>query len=240
MNSLHEMKKLLREASSPEYQKRAVTFFKTGPDDYGAHDQFLGIRVPILRTIAKKFHDTSLDDIVELLASPYNEERLLALLMMVQQYQQGDHAHKQKIYDVYVANLAHVNNWNLVDSSAPYIMGPHLFGKHEDALLKFVVSDNLWIRRCAIVATLHFIRQGDLRWTFKLARMLLNDSHDLMHKATGWMLREAGKVREDELIKFLDVHAGRMPRVMLRYALERLSKEQKNYYLRQVRSKPPL
>lgn len=209
---------------TPEAAQR---FFKTTKGSYGAGDVFLGITVPNLRKIAKIYKDIELEVIEELLQSKYNEERLLALIILVQQYQKGSADLQEKLCAFYLNNLNRVNNWNLVDSSAHHILGHYLWGKDRSMLTRIAASQNLWERRIAIVATWYFIRKSDLEWTFKIAKLLQNDSHDLIHKAVGWMLREAGKKDEARLISFLCDHASQMPKTMLRYAMERLPKEQK-------------
>lgn len=210
--------------STPE---RVSIYFKTSPGDYAEHDSFMGITVPVLRKIAKSFLYVTLQDLSLLIQSKINEKRLLALIILAAQYKTGSLAQKEEIYQFYRTNMRHINNWNLVDSSAHLIIGAHLFERDRDALEELAASQNLWERRIAIVSTWYFIRQSDLEWTFKIAKLLLNDSHDLIHKAVGWMLREAGKKDEVRLISFLCDHAYQMPKTMLRYAIERLSKEQK-------------
>ncbi len=209
---------------TPENAKR---FFKTTAGSYGAGDKFLGITVPNLRKIVKLYKDIELQIIQELLQSKYNEERLLALLILVHQYQKGNSDRQEELYIFYLSNIDCVNNWNLVDSSAHHILGHYLWDKDRSMLTKLAASDVLWERIIAIVSTWYFIRQSDLEWTFKIAKVLLNDSHDLIHKAVGWMLREAGKKDEARLLSFLCDYAHQMPKTMLRYAMERLSKEQK-------------
>ncbi len=214
--------------STPE---RICVFFKTGPGAYAAHDQFMGICVPTLRKIAKTFISISLEDLTFLIQSPINEKRLLALIILSQQYSAASHPHKDAIYDFYRNNIAYINNWNLVDSSAHLIVGAHLFERDCSILEEWAQSRNMWERRIAIVATWYFIRKAKLEWTFKVAKLLQNDPHDLIHKAVGWMLREAGKKDPAQLIQFLDQHRSKMPRTMLRYAIERLSKDQRKMYL---------
>lgn len=213
---------------------RASAFFKTEPGSYAAHDQFLGIPVPTLRTIAKSFQDLSPDDLATLFASPFNEERLLALIILVAQYEKADQQGKETIYQFYMKHLDQVSNWNLVDSSAHLILGRHLFEANQSdhsQLSKLAQSTNLWERRIAIVATWYTIKNNHLDWTFSIAKLLLNDKHDLIHKAVGWMLREAGKKDGTQLVAFLDVYAQSMPRTMLRYAIEKFTPHQRICYL---------
>jgi 3-methyladenine DNA glycosylase AlkD len=210
---------------------KAKYFFKTNPGQYAEHDQFIGVSVPNLRKIAKDFSHANLLAIQELLNSKINEERMLGLIILETQYKKAPHIIKEKLYNFYLNNLHNVNNWNLVDASAHLIMGAHLFNKNKDFLLELTQSDNLWKRRIAIVATWYFIKKNDFEWTFKIATLLLNDKHDLIHKAVGWMIREAGKKNLSVLLEFLDNYASTMPRVMLRYSIEKLSDEQKKLYL---------
>lgn len=206
-------------------------FFKTGEGQYAEHDQFLGVLVPVLRAIAKRFYLLERNDLQTLLASPFNEERFFALCILVHQYQKGSVSQQKELYAFYLQNLSQVNNWNLVDTSAHLIIGNHLFTRERDYLLTLAASENMWERRISIVATWHFIRNQDLEWTFKIAHLLLNDPHDLIHKAVGWMLREAGKKDQAQLIAFLDQYAVCMPRTCLRYAIEKFPEKQRKSYL---------
>lgn len=208
-------------------QDEAKRFFKTEKGSYGAHDAFLGISVPALRSIAVIYSDINFTVLKGLLSSKYNEERLLALIILVHQYQRSSVQQKEKIYQFYCHNIRFINNWNLVDASAHLIMGAHLFEKDCSILLTLAQSDYLWERRIAVVSTWYFIRQSQLEWTFKIAVLLRQDKHDLIHKAVGWMLREAGKKDENQLIDFLCRYIHCMPKTMARYAMERLSKEQR-------------
>jgi 3-methyladenine DNA glycosylase AlkD len=232
MNQLLPIRQLL-ESHAATQQISSKAFFKTGEGQYAAHDQFLGIKVPTLRTIAKEFAQLPTQGIKGLLASPYNEERLLGLFILVNQYQKGDLQLKESIYQFYLDHLQHVNNWNLVDSSAHLILGAHLFETktNNELLVQLAHSATMWERRIAIVATWYFIRKKELGWTFQLAEALLQDKQDLIHKAAGWMLREAGQVDNTQLIVFLDEYAPTMPRTMLRYAIERLSPLERIAYL---------
>ena len=226
MNLIMQIKDILQNSISVPPHKAAV-FFKTGAGHYAESDEFIGVTVPNLRKIAKNFILLTLDDLQVLLASKSNEERLLALIILTKQYQNEDDQGKEKLYIFYMQNLKYVNNWNLVDASAHLIIGAHLWDKDRSSLLNLATSEILWERRISIVSTWYFIRKNDLAWTFKIASLLLRDTHDLIHKAVGWMLREAGKKDEARLISFLCDHAHQMPKTMLRYAMERLSKEQK-------------
>ena len=209
---------------SPE---KAAMFFKTGPGMYGAHDRFIGVPVPKIRHIAKDFKDLKRDDLSILIASPFNEMRFLALVILTHNYQKSSEDHKKEWVDFYLNHKAHVNNWNLVDASAHLILGDYLLHRDKNSLLELAQSNVLWDRRIAIVATWAFIKNHDLTWTFRLAEKLLHDTEDLMHKAVGWMLREAGKRNVLALESFLHTHKTTMPRTMLRYALEKFPKEQR-------------
>lgn len=230
---LKQLQKTLRTYADPASASNP-RFFKTGPGDYAEHDRFMGVSVPVLRKLAKTFEDLSLPDIKKLLQSPFNEERQLALFMLVDRYKTGSSTEKKRIYDFYLKHLCYVNNWNLVDASAHLIIGAELFNKNskDKTLLKsLAMSDNLWERRVAIVSTWTFIQNNDFQWTLKIAKQLLKDSHDLIHKAVGWMLREVGKKDAQVLTTFLDQYAPKMPRTMLRYAIEHFSADERKMYL---------
>jgi 3-methyladenine DNA glycosylase AlkD len=224
--------KLILTQSIDTSAERCAMFFKNQPGQYGEHDQFMGIKVPTLRLIARQFSTLSLPEIQELLQSKFNEERLLAVFVLVNQYQKGEQTSKETIFNFYLQNLSQVNNWNLVDSSAHLIIGAHLFNQNRDLLIQLAQSNNLWERRIAIVSTWYFIRKQDLYWTFKIALLLLPDQHDLIHKATGWMLREAGKRDLTQLINFLNLYSTQMPRTALRYAIERFPTSERLPYLK--------
>jgi 3-methyladenine DNA glycosylase AlkD len=229
MTNLTQIKSQLKKLSEKSKIKNAI-FFKTGPGSYSEHDQFIGVSVPELRKIAKIFPHISLDELQELLYSKTNEVRLLALIILVAQYQTSNEKAQAERYEFYRKHLSQVNNWNLVDASAHHIIGAHLFDRKRNSLLELAKSAAMWERRISIVSTGYFIRKHDLAWTFKIARLLLNDEHDLIHKAVGWMLREAGKRDESTLIAFLDEHAVAMPRTMLRYAIEKFPEVKRKHY----------
>lgn len=230
MNTYNTIQSLLTQAAS-QSTSASSRFFKTDKGDYAEHDIFINVPVPELRRIAKLYAKLSLSDLQILLYSSINEERLLGLIILTEQYKKAGEEKRHELFTFYVHNLARVNNWNLVDSSAHLIIGAHLENREKDLLFHLAKSENLWERRIAIVATWYFIRINNLSITFALAKELLNDTHDLMHKAVGWMLREAGKRNQKELVKFLDEHAAYMPRTMLRYAIEKFDAEQKKIYL---------
>ncbi len=196
-------------------------FFKSGPGQYGEGDRFLGVTVPEVRVQAKRFSGLALQEVVALLQSPFNETRLLALLILVAQYKKADPPRKNEIYDIFMDNRRQVSNWNLVDSSAPYIVGPYLAARDHAVLYELARSEVLWDRRIAVLATFAFIRNNDFGDTLSLSEALLADPQDLMHKACGWMLREVGKRNAQVLEGFLRKHQHHMPRTMLRYAIER-------------------
>lgn len=229
---LFELHTEIMALGSPERAKLSQRFFKTGVGQYGEGDVFVGITVPVLRQLGKKYHLISLSDIKILLSSEIHEERLLALLLLVRKFQDGDETIREKIFTLYLKQTRYINNWDLVDSSASYIVGAFLFDKPKDILLKLATSKNMWERRIAIIATLYFIHQGNPEWTFKIAELLLNDVHDLIHKAVGWMLREVGKQCSEEIEeRFLKKCYSVMPRTMLRYAIERFPEAKRKQYL---------
>ena len=222
----------LRAAADPSRAALLQRFFKTGPGEYAEGDRFLGLTVPQVRAIAAKHQSLPLVDLEALLASPWHEERLLALITLVRQYAHGTAAQRNAIYRLYRRNTGRINNWDLVDCSAGSIVGAHLAGRDRRVLEQLARSPLLWERRIAIVSTFFYIRHGELRPTLRLAELLLDDEHDLIHKAVGWMLREVGKQDRAALQRFLNAHAPRMPRTMLRYAVERFPERLRQRYLR--------
>lgn len=217
----------LRSHADPEKAKVYRWYFKHVEDE-----TFLGVTVPVLRHLAREFQLLSLTDIRRLMRSGVHEERSLGCAILRRRYERGGEQERQKVFDFYVRNLSLVRSWDAVDDSAPNIAGPHLLHRDKKLLYQLVRSRSLWERRIAIVATLHFIRQGRITDTLKLARILLRDEEDLIHKATGWMLREVGKHDMPALRRFLKANASRMPRTMLRYAIERFSEEERQRWLR--------
>lgn len=199
-------------------------FFKTGPGQYAEGDKFLGVRMPVLRTLVKKTDDMSEGELLELVRSEIHEERALGLMIWVRRFEQGEERAQRGIYRQYLAETAFINNWDLVDNSAPSIVGGWLINHavERKVLFKLVKSQSLWERRIAILATFPFIRAGEFALTLEIAELLLGDKHDLIHKAVGWLLREAGKRDVDVLRGFLKQHAGVMPRTALRYAIEKM------------------
>jgi 3-methyladenine DNA glycosylase AlkD len=221
----------LRELGDPVRATHSLRFFKTGPGQYGEGDKFLGLTVPAMRRLSRKYRSLDDDAALELLASPWHEERLVALLLLVDGYERGDEARRQKIHRAYLANSRWINNWDLVDSSAEYVIGSHLDADEIKLLEQLARSNNIWERRIAIVSTFHFIKRNEFRPTISIATILLGDSHDLIHKAVGWMLREVGKRDRKTLDTFLKKHYRKMPRTMLRYAIERHPETIRRRYL---------
>ena len=257
----------LKSQANPTQAKNSKRFFKTGKGEYGEGDGFLGLKVPQIRSVVKKYwKETSLEEAEELLHNKYHEVRLCVLLILVKQFQNASKLPKshprtdvslsnidiedpinpgfrvkpgmtkvddrKQIFDTYTANAIYINNWDLVDLSAPHIVGAYLEDKPKDLLYEFAKSNNLWQKRIAILATFYYIYNGEHKETIKIAKILLHDKHDLIHKAVGWMLREVGKrCNEKILTDFLDENYQTMPRTMLRYAIERLPIEQRLKYL---------
>lgn len=207
-------------------------FFKTGPGEYGEGDLFRGIRVPVLRVLVKEYQSMSLQEVERLLGSAFHEDRLLALLILVRLYSRGDETSREEIYRLYLKSTRFVNNWDLVDSSAEHVVGAHLRDRSRAPLRRLVKSEDLWERRVAILATFHYIKRGEFQETLVIARALLSDREDLIHKAVGWMLREVGKRDPRAEEQFLKEHYKRMPRTMLRYAIEKLPAEERRRYLK--------
>ncbi len=231
-SQLSELRERLQRCASARDARFLQRFFKTAPGEYGAGDQFTGIRVPVLRKLAWEFRDLPRRDVVTLLQSPIHEERLLALIILVNAFQRADEAGRAEIYTLYLAQLDRVNNWDLVDSSAPYIIGLYLLERPRKILFRLARSQNLWHRRVAMLATFYFIRKNDYADALQLAERLRDDGHDLMHKAVGWMLREIGKRAPTVLKQYLDQHAAFMPRTMLRYAIEKLPERERKQWLK--------
>jgi 3-methyladenine DNA glycosylase AlkD len=212
-------------------------YFKTGAGEYGEGDEFVGIRAPQLRALAKEYATTSMPELTKLLGSPIHEARMLALLILVRQYQRGDETLREKVYDLYLASTKRINSWDLVDVSAEHIVGAHLYGADRSVLDRLARSPSLWERRIAILSTLHFIRKGEHGDTLRIAELLLGDAEDLIHKGVGWMLREVGERDLATELRFLDAHYDRMPRTMLRYAIEKFPEEQRLAYLRRAKTR---
>lgn len=231
--SAEQFIKKLKSFRSPEELKKIQRYFKSGPGEYGEGDQFIGVRMGQVFTLAKDFIEMPPSEIEKLLESPIHEARAGALSIMDKQARRKKtpESRRKELFDLYIRRHDRVNNWDLVDLGALYAVGSYLFDKPRDILYKLARSKNIWERRTAIVGTAYFIRQGDVVDTFKIAEMLLKDDHDLVHKGTGWMLRFAGEKDRQKLLSFLDRHAATMPRTVLRYSIERLDKKQRDHYM---------
>ncbi|MFC1622552.1 DNA alkylation repair protein [Patescibacteria group bacterium] len=244
-NTLSNLKSELKKLSNPEKIKVYQWFFKTGKGEYGEGDIFIGLTMPQIRATIKNYINLSLSDIQKLLDSKIHEFRMAGLLILVKQFEKlpfvilseakdplnSKKATKKKIFDFYLKNTKRINNWDLVDVTCTRIVSAYLLDKKRSILYKLAKSKNLWERRIAIVSTGAFIWQNDFSDTIKICEILLKDKHDLIHKACGWMLREVGKRDKKTLIIFLNQHTGQMPRVMLRYAIEKFNKKERKFYL---------
>ena len=230
--SLVEIRKAILKQKNPSQAINLQRFFKTGKGEYGEGDIFYGIKVPVQRIIAKQFRDLSLDDLKSLILSKVHEERLIAAFILVDQYKRGDEKKKKNIFDFYIKNRKGINNWDLVDLSAPKIVGAHLIDKEKFLLYKFAYSKDLWEKRISIISTQTFIREHYFEDTLKISEILLHDKHDLIHKAVGWMLREIGNRDMETEEEFLQKHYKKMPRTMLRYAIEKFPETKRKNYLK--------
>ncbi len=222
----------LKRLADPKRAKVLQGFFKTGKGEYGEGDIFIGITVPEQRKVAKKYIDIKLKYVEKLLNSKIHEERLTAVLILVEKFQRSEKLEKEKIVKFYLRNTKKVNNWDLVDSSADKILGAYILKKDKQVLYKLAKSKNLWERRISIVATFYFIKNNKFQDTLKIAEILLNDEHQLIHKAVGWMLREVGKRDQKIEERFLKKYYKIMPRTMLRYSIERFEKKKKEFYMK--------
>ena len=229
------IQKEMEQLANAECAHQSQRFFKTGKGEYGYGDIFIGIRMPVLRRLAKKYNALNAAELKKLIKSKIHEERLIGLLILVNQYKQVKHdAEKDKIYDFYLKHFKYINNWDLVDVTCPHIVGVHLIDKDRKILYEWARSDHLWTKRIAIVSNWWFIRNGDLAEVFNISKILLNDEHDLIHKAVGWMLREAGKKDVKALEVFLKKYYLTMPRTMLRYAIEKFPEGERQKYLKGI------
>ena len=223
----------IRALANKEIAQHSLRFFKTDKGEYGHGGLFLGVRAPKIRLIAKKHIDISITDMKTLIQSKYHEERFLGLIILVNKYAKTkDKKNRNQLYKIYVSSFKYINNWNLVDVTCPHVTGKHLIDKDRTILYKWAKSEDLWTKRIAMISTFYFIRKNDLDDTFKIADMLLQDEHDLIHKAVGWMLREAGKrdIKKEET--FLKKHYKTMPRTMLRYSIEKFPETKRQKYLK--------
>ena len=228
---LKDFETQLKKAANKKDAEILQWFFKTGKGEYGEGDKFLGLKVPVIRSIVKNNKDLTLKEIQKALKSKYHEERLGALLILVDRYSKSNEKTKDEIVKFYLDNTKHINNWDLVDLTAPKILGKHLLTRSKKILYKFAVSEDLWERRISILSTFEFIREKQFKDSLKIAKILLNDEHDLIHKGVGWMLREIGKRNLGTEEIFLKKHYKKMPRTMLRYAIEKFPEKKRLAYL---------
>lgn len=233
---LKRLEKEIKKYSHPGKAKSYAGFFKTGKGQYGEGDLFLGLTVPQQRALAQKYIDLPYADVEKLLYNKYHEHRMIGLFILVYKYEKASDAEKERINNFYVKHKHCGNNWDLIDCVADKLLGKHLIDKDKSILYKLAKSNSLWDRRIAIISTFEFIRKHKFEDTIRIAEILLNDEHDLIQKAVGWMLREMGKRDKKELIKFLDRHYKAMPRTMLRYAIERLDDDKKMFYMKKIAS----
>jgi 3-methyladenine DNA glycosylase AlkD len=239
MPPLSRLKKELKELSNPKQAKILQRFFKTDKGEYGEGDIFLGIKVPIQRKVAVKFQNLSLKNIEKLFESKIHEHRMIALFILIKKYEKGGKQEKKIIFNFYLKNIKNINNWDLVDLSAPKIVGDYLFIKLKERkiiaphiLYKLAKSNNLWKKRVAIISTWTFIKNNEFSETLKISKIFIADKRDLIHKAVGWMLREVGKKDQKTEEKFLKKYYLKMPRTMLRYAIERFDENKRKFYLK--------
>ena len=231
MSELLELQKEIKKNANKQKAGVLQRFFKTGKGQYGEGDVFLGIIVPVQRTIARKYHNIALPDIQKLLDSKTHEERLIALLILIFQFQKANSKARKIIFDFYLKNTKNINNWDLVDLTAPSIVGEYLLDGNRKILYKLARSKDLWEKRIAIISTFTFIKNNQFEDTLLIAEILLNDEHDLIQKAVGWMLREVGKRDLSVEEEFLQKYYQKMPRTMLRYAIEKFSEKKRKYFL---------
>jgi 3-methyladenine DNA glycosylase AlkD len=229
--AIDEIRARLQRLGNRQSAQALQRFFKTGPGEYGESDLFYGVRAPELRKLAREYQSIPAGDVRRLLKSPFHEERLLALLVLMRVYARGDQTARKSVYETYLGHTPFINNWDLVDVSAPHIVGDYLLDKSRKPLYLLARSSSLWERRIAIVATFRFIRRGEILDTLRISEILLLDEEDLIHKAVGWMLREAGKRDLAGAEDFLKKHYRTMPRTMLRYAIEKFPESRRQMYL---------
>ena len=232
MPFLFQLKKELKELSNSKQAKNLQRFFKTGKNEYGEGDIFLGVKVPIQRKIAAKFQNLSLKDIEKLFGSKIHEHRMTSLFILISKYEKADEREKKIIFNFYLKNIKNINNWDLVDISAPKIVGDYLMEKPKEILYKFAKSKNLWKKRIAIISTYAFIKNNEFDDALKISEILIADKQDLIQKAVGWMLREIGKRDQKIEEKFLKKYYLKMSRTMLRYAIERFDENKRKFYLK--------
>lgn len=232
MQSIQLLIKELEYFGSFERAKHSLRFFKTGPGQYGEGDLFYGATVPEIRSIARKYKNITLNDVQELLHNKYHECRLVALMILVEKYEKSKtDTEKKAIYEIYLKNTKYINNWDLIDLSAHKIVGAYLYDKDRKRLYELAKSKDLWKKRISVISTFYFIYRKDFNDSLKISEILLEDKHDLIHKAVGWMLREVGKRNQNVEEKFLKQHYKTMPRTMLRYAIEKFDDKKKRFYM---------
>jgi 3-methyladenine DNA glycosylase AlkD len=232
MSKLQKLKKELNNLANIKQKEVLQRFFKTGPGEYGEGDVFLGIKVPEQRRVAKEFNDLSLDNVQSLLNSKTHDHRMVALFILIDQYNRGDEKDRKTIFDFYLKNTRNINNWDLIDLSAPKIVGDYLINQPRKILYKLARSKDLWKKRIAVLSTFTFIKENQFEDTLKISEILLYDDHDLIHKAVGWMLREVGKRDQVAEEIFLNKYHKTMPRTMLRYAIEKLDESKRKFYMK--------
>ncbi len=231
MKLVDEIRAELSNSADENRARVSRRFFKTGPGEYGEGDRFIGVKVPVLRKLSRKYKDADLNTVLLLLGSQIHEERQLALFILVLMYKASDSTARKRIFNLYLDNIEHVNNWDLVDCSAEHIVGAYILGGDKKLLYELARSKELWERRVSIMATYHYIKKGMFDETLQIARMLVEDKEDLIQKAVGWMLREVGKRDLSSEEAFLKKHYKTMPRTMLRYAIERFPEPKRKAYL---------
>ena len=231
---LDQIKREMSQLGDLDRAKNLSRFFKTGKDQYGEGDIFLGITVPEQRKVAKKHVDLSLNDLQELLNSKIHEHRFTALVILISKYRKAEESKKEEIFKFILKNTENINNWDLVDLSAPRIIGEYLLNKERSILYKLAKSNSLWERRISILSTFTFIDNNDFEDALNISELLLHDEHDLIHKAVGWALREIGKRDQKAEERFLNKHYLHMPRTMLRYAIEKFSEKKRKKYLKKT------
>jgi len=232
MRLINFLKSDIKALADPERAKKSQRYFKTGKGEYGEGDVFIGLTVPQSRSLAKKYKGLLTSELTTLLRSPIHEERLIAILILVHNFETGSDGKRSRVYEFYLQNIRYVNNWDLVDLSAHKIVGAYLFDKPKDILYVLSQSDNLWGRRIAIISTFWFIKQDEFYDAVKIGELLLFDKHDLIHKAVGWMLREVGKRSLKTEETFLKKYAKTMPRTTLRYAIEKFPETKRKHYMK--------
>jgi 3-methyladenine DNA glycosylase AlkD len=229
---MNKLKKSLIQRANKSHAANLQRFFKTGKGEYGEGDIFMGLNVPAVRTVVREFKESKLEELQKSIESPYHEERLAVLLILVEKFKRAEDTEKEKVVSFYLQNLKYINNWDLVDLSADKILGAYLEDKNKKILFELSSSESLWERRISVMSTFHFIKTGKFDVALKIISLLLNDAHDLIHKASGWMLREIGKRDINTAEKFLKQNCKLMPRTMLRYAIEKFPEAKRISYLK--------